>query len=151
MKEFFPLKDVPYEYLEEEAIADTAINAWGTTLNEMFHAAVEAVLDMMISRDEFKPEVYKEEEFEDKDLEMVLFDLLSEIIYWKDAEQFFYKDFKCEIQKKNSQYLVKITGYGGYLDPSIHSLGIDVKAITLHEFKIWKNNGEWWCHFIVDV
>jgi len=39
---------MPYEFLEDVAIADIAFRAWGTNLEELFKAAGDAVINTMI-------------------------------------------------------------------------------------------------------
>ena len=69
---------MPYRFLEDIATADIAFEAWGETLEEMFTAAAEATMNVMIeSLDSIVPREPREFHLENAALDMLLFDFLQ--------------------------------------------------------------------------
>ena len=67
-------------------------------------------------------------------VDFLLFDLLAEIIYLKDAETILFSNFKVEITK-HKEYELKATLIGDNIN-SKQEMRNDVKAVTMHMFKI---------------
>lgn len=143
---------MPYKYLDEVAIADVAFEAWGSTLEELFTAAAEATMNLMVadlgdiaSREKRKIEI------ENESLDMLLFNFLQELIFYKDAERLLLRVQRLQVQRLESGFRLEAETYGEELDPHKHELGVDVKAITLHRFQVKKNPEGWGADVIVDV
>ncbi len=79
---------------------------------------------------------------------------MQELVFIKDTEQLLFKKFKIKI-KKNEMYELKATCYGNKIDAKSQKLLADVKAITMHEFKVWqekeKSKSFWKARVIVDI
>jgi SHS2 domain-containing protein len=83
--------------------------------------------------------------------DMLLFDLLQEIIYYKDAEQLLLRIKDVTISERAGSYLLRALAIGERLDPNRHEQRADVKAVTLHHFKVEKAGGLWKALVILDV
>jgi SHS2 domain-containing protein len=143
---------MPYIYLDDSAIADIAFEATAETLEELFKCAADAVTQVMVE----ELETIKMKEFrwfneENKDLELLLFDFLQEIIYHKDCEQLMMRAPEVHIEKKEEIYQLKAKLEGEVLDPKRHEQRVDVKAVTLHQFSLAKKDGRWMAHVILDI
>jgi SHS2 domain-containing protein len=140
-----------YEILDHLTWADVAFKATGKHLNEMFENAALATTDVMIDLKTVSPTLTQHIELEEEDLEHLLFLFLSEIVYLKDAEQLFFSKANISVTQQDGVY--KLTGslQGERLDPVKHTFGTDVKAITLHHFKVEQNPDGWECQVVVDV
>ncbi|MCF7916751.1 MAG: archease [Candidatus Omnitrophica bacterium] len=141
-----------FRYLEEISTSDVAFSAWGKTKQELFLAAAEATLFLMLDN----PEAVKEKEsidinLENDNLEMLLFDYLQELIFYKDAKQLLLKSTKPKIKETDQGFLLKSKLKGERLDPQRHHLNADIKAVTLHQFKIEKNKDNWKATVVLDV
>ncbi|MBI2090108.1 MAG: archease [Deltaproteobacteria bacterium] len=143
---------MPYKYLDDIAIADVAFEAWGTTLEELFTAAAEATMNLMVadlatiaSREKRKIEL------EDESLDLLLFNLLQELIFYKDAERLLLRMEKVQLKQIDGVFRLEAEACGEEIDPSKHQLGVDVKAITLHRFQVKKTPEGWQADVIVDV
>ena len=78
---------MPYRYLEDIATADIAFEAWGGTVEEMFKAAAEATMNVMVEDlDTIASEKQKALSVEDEAIDLLLFQFLQELIFYKDAE-----------------------------------------------------------------
>lgn len=69
---------MPYEFLEDVATADIAFQAWGKDLEELFQAAGDATINVMI--EDLDTIEFKEQRvfsLENDALDMLLFNFLS--------------------------------------------------------------------------
>jgi protein archease len=79
---------MPYRYLEEIGTADIAFEATGRDLPELFRGAADATMNVMIDNiDAIQPRERRQMELSNDKLDMLLFDLLQELIFLKDAER----------------------------------------------------------------
>lgn len=144
--------NVPYEYLEDLATADIAFNAWGDDLEETFRAAAEATMNVMV---EDLDTIHRAErqtiELENEELDMLLFDFLQEIIYFKDAEQLLLRVDDIHISDEDGSYRLRATTSGERLDPDRHETRVDVKAVTFHRFALEKKDTGWEATVILDI
>ncbi len=80
---------MPYEFLPEAATADIAFRALGKSLEEVFTAAADATMNVMVENlDGIEFKETRVLRLENSALDLLLFDLLQELIYYKDAERF---------------------------------------------------------------
>ncbi len=143
---------MPFEFLDEVATADVAFEAWGETVEEMFISAAEATMNVMVA--DLEKIEHREKrviEIISDALDMLLFNLLQEIIFFKDAEQLLLRIEEAKISRENGGYLVKATSWGEQIDPARHQLIVDVKAVTLHKFKVEKTPRGWETFIILDI
>ena len=143
---------MPYHYLEEIATADIAFEAWGESLEETFTATGDATMNVMVEElDSIRPRERRELKLENDALDMLLFDLLQELIYYKDAEKLLLRVSEIEIREKDQKHLLEGIAVGEELDPSRHELRVDVKAVTLHRFSLEKTDRGWQASVILDI
>lgn len=142
--------DSKFKFLEEIATADVAFEAYGASERELFENAALAVEETMVGTSKVKPSTKKRIEVEADELDKLLFDFLSELVYLKDAEALLFSKFDVDI-KKNTRYKLTAEVAGEQLDPARHDLRDDIKAITWHMFKLEKTPKGLKCRIIVDV
>jgi SHS2 domain-containing protein len=143
---------MPYEYLEDDAIADIAFRAWEPTLEGVFVAAADATMNVMVEElGAIQPMVEKEIKLENDSLEMLLFDLLQELIYHKDAERLLLRVPQVRIDTKDNRYLLQAKAAGEVLEPERHHPRVDVKAVTMHRFSLKKTDDVWEAFVILDI
>jgi SHS2 domain-containing protein len=143
---------MPYEFLEEIAIADIAFRAWGENLEALFIAAGDATLNAMI--DNLEAIALKETRtfrLENDELDMLLFNFLQEFVYYKDSELLLLRAQEVQIEEKNSEYHLTAVTQGERLDRDRHEERVDVKAITLHRFQLEKTDDGWTAMVILDI
>jgi SHS2 domain-containing protein len=143
---------MPYEFLEEVTVADIAFKAWGKDLNELFLAAAEATMNVMV--EELDAIRFVEERkfiFDNEALDLLLFDFLQELVYRKDAEELLLRIEHLKVDEKDRRFHLNATARGEKVDPSRHKLRMDVKAVTLHEFRVEANNRGWETQVILDI
>ncbi len=141
---------MPYRYLEDIATADAASEVEGKTLEELFRDAAIATFEVMADTGTVKPEVTREIELENEDVDNLLFDWLSELVYLKDAESLIFSRFDVNI-RKNDVYKLKATVSGEPINQRKHSLRSDVKAVTYHMFEVKKTGENWTARVVLDI
>ncbi|KJH70409.1 archease [Aliterella atlantica] len=143
---------MPYEYLEDIAIADIAFHAWGKDLAELFQAAGDAVINTMIENiAEIAPQTSRTFNLENEALDMLLFNFLEEFIYYKDSEQLLLRAQQVQIDNKDGNYYLTAMTYGETINPERHQQRVDVKAVTLHRFELEKIEDGWTARVILDI
>jgi SHS2 domain-containing protein len=143
---------MPYEFLEDAATADIAFTARGETIEEAFRASAEATLNVMVEEiDAVQPKEKRIWRLENPELDLLLFDFLQEIIYYKDAENLMLRVVQVEIQGDGRKFSLQATARGETLDPDRHFPRVDVKAVTLHQFRLEKTSKGWEAHVILDI
>ena len=143
---------MPYHYLEEIGTADIAFEATGRDLPELFSAAADATMNVMIDNlDSVEPCETRHMELSNDELDMLLFDFLQELIYFKDAERLLLRVRHAQIQEKDEKYFLKAEATGERLDEARHHQRADVKAVTLHDFSVEKKDGGWRAQVLLDI
>jgi SHS2 domain-containing protein len=143
---------VPYRYLEDLATADVAFEAWGNTAEELFVAAAQATMNVMV-RDlsTIAARQKKPIRVTDEALDLLLFQLLQELIFYKDAERLLLVVERVRIGKTEGEYELTCEAAGEEIDPARHDLIVDVKAVTLHKFKVEETARGWEALVILDI
>ena len=143
---------MPYRYLEEIGTADIAFEATGRDLSELFSDAADATTNVMIDNIEaIQPRETRQIELSNEKLDMLLFDLLQELIFLKDAERLLLRMRDVQIAKRDENYFVKAAAEGEPLDAVRHHQRADVKAVTLHDFFVERTEVGWKARVLLDI
>lgn len=143
---------MPYEFLEDVAIADIAFQAVGKDLEELFKAAGDATVNAMIENlEEIKPKQTRTFTLENEALDLLLFNFLQEFIYYKDSEILLLRAQQVQIEEKAGLYQLSAVTAGETLDRDRHEQRVDVKAVTLHRFQLEKTDAGWIAMVILDI
>lgn len=146
------MRPVPYRYLEHIATADAAFEAFGDTLEELFIAAADAVMNTMV--EELASIACAEEvtfETEHAELDLLLYNFLCELVFLKDARRLLLRIKSIEIAETGGKYTAKTVACGERINPKKHPLLSDVKAVTLHRFTLEKTDDGWQASVILDI
>jgi len=130
-----------YEILDHPA--DLKIKAYGKNLEELFNnillAMAEAMEPVSISE-----EISRGVDIKSRNLESLLIDFLSDVIYETDLNNAVFK--KLEVSKLTDQELEgKISG------PKIKNFKTEIKAVTWHDLEIKKINSLWQATVVFDI
>ena len=143
---------MPYEYLEEFGTADIAFEATGRDLPELFRDAADATTNVMIDNIEtIQPRQTRQIELSNDKLDMLLFDLLQELIFLKDAERLLLRIREVQVDQRDEIYVMKATAQGEPVDAERHHQRADVKAVTLHDFSVERMEGGWKARVLLDI
>jgi protein archease len=143
---------MPYHYLEDIGTADIAFEATGRDLPELFIAAADAMMNVMIDNlDAIEPRETQQIKLSNDNIEMLLFDFLQELIYFKDAKRLLLRAREVRIEHKDEAYVLKATVTGEQLDATRHQQRADVKAVTLHGFSVEQRDDGWKAKVLLDI
>jgi SHS2 domain-containing protein len=123
-----------YELIDHTA--DVCIKAYGKTISETFENAAYAMFDVITDKSEIESIGQYNIELEADDLEQLLVDWLSELLYLHSANNLVFGFFKVDVDdKKNS-----LNGifYGEKFNISKHKAGAEIKAVTYHMLEVKK-------------
>ena len=142
----------PYRYLEEIATADVAFEAWGATREEAFLAAADATLNTMVEEiGTVAPLERHVFSLAADSLDLLLFELLQELVYYKDAERLLLRVHDLRIEEVGSGFRLHANAIGETIDRGRHPLLADVKAVTLHRLSMEKTPSGWRAVVVLDV
>jgi SHS2 domain-containing protein len=143
---------MPYKFLEEIGTADIAFEATGRDLPELFTYAADATMNVMIDNlDAIEPRETRHIELSNDEIDMLLFDFLQELIYFKDAERLLLRARDVRIEERDERYFLTAEATGERLDATRHHQRADVKAVTLHNFCVEKEDGGWKARVLLDI
>jgi len=133
-----------------EHTADSRFEAYGKDLGELFANAALALQEIQVETATVSARERRTVTLENDSAEMLLFDFLQELIVIKDAELLLFSAFDVAITR-NGSYRLNAACSGETIDPKKHALGVDAKAITLHQFEVKQEKGQWVARVIVDI
>jgi len=143
---------MPYEFVDELTVADLAFRAWGHDVEETFVAAADAVMNAMVEDLEaIQPQDTRILNIEHEALDLLLFNFLQELVYYKDAEQLLLRVQRLSIADDRQPYTLQATAVGERIDPNRHRMRVDVKAVTLHHFALTQTEVGWGATVILDI
>lgn len=143
---------MPYEFLEDVAIADVAFRAWGATLEDVLTAAAEATMNVMVGElSSIGRTVTRTVTAEADAPDLLLVNFLQELIYYKDAERLLLRPERVQTGRQDHRWTVRATLRGEPLDPQKHELKVDVKAVTLHRLRVEQTPEGWDAFVILDI
>lgn len=143
---------MPYTYLGDIAIADVAFEASAATSGELFMEAGTALAGVMVEDPASIGPVERRVFHAAADtLEMLLFEYLQTLIFYKDAEGLLLRPVMISIGEENGSLLLDAEAAGEKIDPEKHQLGADVKAVTLHRFRVWHEGATWKATVVLDI
>lgn len=119
-----------YELIEHTA--DVGIKAFGTTLSETFENAAVGMFDIITDNSNIEKIGQCKITLDAPDLEQLLVDWLSELLFLNSAKNLVLKEFKVIIDNNHLSAIV----YGEEFDESKHNIGTEIKAVTYHMLEV---------------
>lgn len=140
-----------YKFLDHTA--DVMFVAKAATLPELFEQCALATEETMVDIAKVKPKVSEKILVEEKTVEQLLFSFLDELVFFKDYKQMMFSKFEIQIQglSTGNGYELKCLAWGEKLDLTRHNPKVDVKAVTMHLFKVEEVPSGWKAQVILDI
>jgi SHS2 domain-containing protein len=139
-----------YHVLDEVAVADFAVDIDGDDLPDLFATAARALAELMVDPSTLGAAVEAGVTLSAPELDLLLYDWLSELIFRKDrdGEIFFAADIEVT---GASPYRLDARLRGGVIDRETTSLRADAKAVTFHQLTVERSNGGWRARVVIDI
>ncbi|MDO8656506.1 MAG: archease [Nanoarchaeota archaeon] len=131
--------------------ADVFFVAKADTLPALFNECALAVEETMVEVSKVKVVEKVKILGESAKVESLLFDFLDELLFFKDYRQLVFSKFDIDIKEGNGKYSLVCQAQGEKIDFSRHEPKVDVKAITMHEFKVEQVKEGWKAQVLIDI
>lgn len=141
-----------FHFLDDIATADLAFDASGDSLQELFQGATSAVIEASADPTTVGSTWRQAIERADEDPAELLFDWLSDLVYWKDAAGVVFSRSELMLTRQNHGCW-NLTGvlYGEPVDGLVQTLRADVKGVTKHLYRLGQKEGQWTVRVVLDV
>ncbi|UCB59475.1 MAG: archease [Thermoplasmatales archaeon] len=135
-----------YELIDHTA--DVGLKAYGKSLSEAFQNAAKGMFDIITDSSEIESIGQYDINLSADNLEQLLVDWLSELLYLHSAKNIVFGFFKVELDEKNKKLTAKI--FGEKLNMSRHKAGAEIKAVTYHMLEV-KNKKPYYVKVLFDI
>src|SRR5687767_12084324 len=140
---------MPYEFFDHTG--DVGVTLWGRTLDELFGSAAAAFSDTITPLAGVDPRRAEELDVAAPELDLLLVDFLSELLYRFDTRGWLTREADVEIRNKDGGWTLEGTLRGERLDPARHSVKVLIKAVTYHGLHIKEDDGQWTANVVFDI
>jgi SHS2 domain-containing protein len=135
-----------FEVLEHTA--DIGFRVTAGTLPELFEAAAEALVAIVLNPANIAARETIKLAAEGESKESLLVNWLSEVLYWLDGEHLALCAFKVHQFEAGR---IAGSAKGESRDAARHEARLIVKGVTYHQLKIEKDPNGWLCEVYLDV
>ena len=140
-----------FRFLEDIALADIAFDAEGDSIEELFRAATDALLEIMADPHTVAASWQRRILKSEAALDDLLVEWLSAIVYWKDAAGVVFREAPLTLTYEQEHWTVEAELIGAAIDPVVQTLRNDVKGITRHLYRLGQEGPVWTARVVVDV
>lgn len=140
-----------FRFLDDVALADLAYEASGETLQDVFQAATDAMLEAMANPITIGTTWQQTVDREDTDPSSLLFEWLSDLVYWKDAAGVVFSGSEIRLIQEDNLWKLKARVFGEPVKGSTQELRADVKGVTKHLYRLAYEDGRWTARVVLDV
>jgi len=135
------------EIIELEHTADIGFIVRSKSLEELIKKTALILSRVMIEEKTVEEKETKTIEIEISDKKLIIIDVLRELLYFFETENFIWKDVYVSI--KDDRVILNLKGEK--INSQKHKFKKDVKAVTYHEYYL-KNKGNYFeTRFILDI
>ncbi len=136
----------PYEVFEHTA--DIGLQAYGSTLSELFIHAAQGMESLMVAPEQIRIEVKREVAVSGHDEISLLIAWLNELIVLFDTEYLLFKEFEIDLI---TETYVQGRAAGESYDARRHDLSSAIKAVTWHEAAVERTPEGYKARIIFDI
>ena len=140
-----------FRFLEDVALADVAFEAVGDSAEEVFRGATRALIETLADPATVAVTWERSITKSDGDLPALLFEWLSDIVYWKDAAGVVFHDASLTLMEQENMWTLQGHLAGSPVDRTTQALRNDVKGITKHLYELQQDGPRWKARVVLDV
>jgi SHS2 domain-containing protein len=139
-----------YEYLDHTA--DIKFQAYGKTREEVFENAALAMFNVIIDTEKISGNIAREIILKSPDLESLLVDWLSELLFIFEVDEIVFREFRVEkIKEENGEYSITSQALGEKYHLENLPFETEIKAVTYNQLEITTDADGWKAHVVVDI
>jgi len=141
---------VPYRLLDHTA--DLALEVTAATLDTLFAEAAAALTDCLTEIDRVEGRAERRFALAAGDLEALLVDWLSEVLYAFEVDRFLLREAAVTVEAEAAGGpRLRAVARGETLDPRRHAGRVSVKGITYHGLEVRATAEGWAARVVLDV
>jgi SHS2 domain-containing protein len=140
---------MPYQFFDHTG--DIGVTLSGRTVEELFAAAAAAFSESITPLDGVEPRRPEELDVEAPELDLLLVDFLSELLYRFDTRGWLTRQADVEIRERDGGWHLQGTLLGEKHDPARHPVRVLIKAVTYHQLQIVEREGMWAANVVFDI
>ncbi len=141
-----------YELIEDITHADVAVRVKGSSYNDLFIKSGRALMSEMVENScEIAPVIIKEGVISGDNIELLYFEFLNEILFFKDADGILLLPESVTVIENNGEYKCSFRLAGEKIIRDKHIFRVDVKAVTMHRLRIYKEDDLYIGETVFDV
>lgn len=140
-----------FHFRDDIAIADLAFEVQGDSVEELFHGATQALLETLADPSTVATVWDRRMTRVSGDPSELLFEWLSDIVYWKDAAGVVFHDADLSVVQEGASWKLGAKLRGAPVDPGSQTLRNDVKGVTKHLYEVKQKGARWYALVVVDV
>lgn len=142
-----------FQFLDHIALADSAFEAKGDSVSELFIASAQALIEVMVNPLTVSTNCRHSITLTQAQLSDLLFEWLLIIVYLKDAEALIFHEVQANVWQDEKTHCWQLDGLlvGDIIKPAQQELRADIKAVTKHMFEVKKESGWWISRVVLDI
>jgi len=137
-----------FEFLEHTA--DLKFRSYGNSLSECFINCARAFTHSLVDLDSIEKDKERELKVEGDELDMLLHDFLSELLFLFETENLLFSEYRIDMEEGEG-YVMRASVRGEEYNPGKHQLKTEIKAVTLHDLYVKKMEGKWVAQVLCDI
>jgi len=141
-----------YEHIENVTSADIAVRVKAPSYSLLFKYGAEALMSEMVEDiSAIQGIISRNGMLTDEDISLLYFEFLNEFLFFKDSENLLLVPSEVEVSSDGNLYSCIYALKGQKINREIHKFNADVKAVTLHGLRIYRDNGLFIAESVFDV
>ena len=138
-----------YEFFDHTG--DIGVSLRGRTVDELFVSAAAAFSDSITPLDGIEPRRPEELEVSAPELDYLLVDFLSELLYRFDTRGWLTREAQVEVRERDGGGELHGTLLGEKHDSERHPTRVLIKAVTYHQLAVTRHDGMWTANIVFDI
>jgi SHS2 domain-containing protein len=130
---------------------DIGVSLSGRTVDELFASAAAAFTDSITPLQMVEPKRPEELTVAAPELDLLLVDFLSELLYRFDTRGWLTRDAEVEIREYDGGWQLQGTLIGENHDTARHAVRVLIKAVTYHQLAVTQRAGTWTADVVFDI
>jgi SHS2 domain-containing protein len=140
---------MPYTFFDHTG--DIGVSLTGRTVDELFVAAAAAFSDAITPLDGIEPRRPEELMVAAPELDLLLVDFLSELLYRFDTRAWLTREAQVAVRACDGGWGLESTLLGEKHNPARHPINVLIKAVTYHQLKVVEQQGTWSAKVVFDI
>ena len=132
-------------------MADIGFEAEGESVEDVFRGATQALIESLANPSTVSGAWQRASERSDPDPSALLFEWLSEVVYWKDAAGVVFHEAPLTLTRDGDVWLLRTCLIGAPVDHRTQELHADVKGVTKHLYELKQAGNSWKVRVVLDV